>query len=258
MNSGWKNITPGPPPDEWRCKRIKRNGERCKMWSLSDPRHPIYGGGGTSGGKNVPLGRCRMHSGRLPKPLDPIDNTRLPMFYQRRLTKTLKKAVQESLGRTNAEQIALYEELALVREAAGQAVQNYGEAADLQADFESAISAGKKISEQDFLAVKSVTSEAAGQMVAELKNVEHFASAIAKIEAASKDNVTIHLLNSIVHQTVRLFYEVCGVENIALAQRFEKLMKDKIVLPSQMSNATGTTITPDMDVLEMDGLIPKN
>jgi hypothetical protein len=179
------------------------------------------------------------------------------MFYQRRLTKTLKKAVEESFERTNAEQIALYEELALVREAAGQAVQNYGEAAELQEEFEAAKASGKKIDEAALVAVKQITTEAAGQMVSELKNVEHFATAIAKIEAASKDNVTVHLLNSIVHQTVRLFYEVCGVEHIALAQRFEKLMKDKIVLPSQQNTATGTTITPDLDVLSMDSLIPK-
>lgn len=175
------------------------------------------------------------------------------MFYKGRLTTTLQAAVDESLGLTGTEQISLYEELALVRHGAGLAVQQYGEALEL---LELSEKNKAVVGEDAVKKAKAVVNEAADAMLNQLKRVEYFCSAIARIEAATKDKVTIHTLNGVVKQMVRLMYQTCGTDNQHLAEQFEALTREKIVLPASENQVTGTSITPDADVLAMDDTVP--
>lgn len=171
----------------------------------------------------------------------------MPRFYRRNLTNTLLSVVSED-DCSPAEAVSLYEELALTRVAVGEAVTLYNAAFEARA----------KCDPKDHAKLDSVCHGAAGMMIEGFKHVEHFCTAIARIEAVSKDKINIHTLHGCMRQVVRLMYEVCGEEHQALAEKFETLVKTQVVIPAT-NTAQGTNMTPDqldLDVLGMDESIP--
>lgn len=172
----------------------------------------------------------------------------MPHFYRNVLTRTLQDVVDESLRQSNSEQLQLYEELALLRHNASAAIRDYGTASDL---LDSALQSDDPSLREH---AQELFREAANEMRARLKDVSEMAAQIATIEAKSANTITVFTLHGVVRQVVYCLYETLGPENMALAQEFEKMVKSDIVLPA--AEVTGTTLTPDHDVSEMDNTIP--
>ena len=111
------------PPEHRRCQSLKTDGERCPNWTIP---------GST---------RCRKHGGKkdcyvakiLKKGASKTAGITalkgapeiVQMFYRHRLSKSLADRLQESLDRQEHEQLELFEELALMREAAFDCIKMY-------------------------------------------------------------------------------------------------------------------------------------
>lgn len=217
-----------------RCQRILRNGNQCGQW-------------GCVGSK-----WCKMHGGTRGRKRHGVGVAHLPQFYRGRLTKTLERAVADANSVAPHEAINLYEELALVREASGEAVLLYSLAYEARSRLD------QHKDKEKYEALSNSCMMGGAIMVDALKQVEHFCTAIARIEAVSKDKINIHTLHGAMRQVVRIMYECCGTEHLEIAQKFEKLVREEVVLPNTGS-AEGIGLTPgalEADVLDMDDSIP--
>ncbi len=200
-----------------RCQSLKINRDPCRRWALR--------------GSNY----CQFHGGRSGKR---VRNHHLPTFYSSKLTRTLSAAVEECLDKSPHEQLNLFEELALMRVQAGDAVKLYGAALELS---------------DDNPAAPELQTDAGLIMRDSLKDVISTCEAAARIEAASKDRITLNDVAFIVAQIVRIAYEVFD-DDMERAQQFEVLVRDKVKITD---GGRGTDITPDQDVQDMDGTIPR-
>lgn len=212
-----------------RCKTfIRRLGRKCRRWSV---KGQIY---------------CRFHGG-LRTAANTVRNHHIPMFYSKTLGKTLGNYIDEALGQSPSQQMSVLEELALIRHPAYQKVQLYDAVLrKLEAETD------PKKQEQLRNAVEAVSAA----MVVDLKEVVKVAETAARIDAMAKDKVSVHSLGHIVNQLTRLLYDVCGDDNLVIAQAFEERARTEIRLPTNKIN--GTIITPDQEVLEMDDSVPRS
>lgn len=198
-----------------RCQgKSRATKKRCRRWALKNKRFCAFHGG--------------RHSSR------PVRIDHLPKFYSSQLSDTLAERVQEMLSGAPAEQLRLYEELALVRLTAQDAVQLYDIAHKEGADIEARMTAGV------------ILREILGDVV---KTCE----AAAKVEATARDKVSVHNLQFILNQVVRIAYELFEPDNHELAVEFEKSIRVNVRMPDEIQ---GTSVTPDMDVNEMDLSVP--
>jgi len=200
----------GPPPEDspYRCQAKRRCGEQCKRWALKESSY------------------CQFHGGR--------GNSRtrtdhLPAFYAKRLTKTLQAAIEEQLEQAPHEQLQLFEELALMRVYARDAVILYNAAVD-------------KGSEELRLSAGALMAQVLG-------DVAKMCQSASNVSLAGKDKVSIHNIEYVVGQIVRILYQTLDDED---AQRVEERIRSDLKVYDQ----TGTTITPDQDVLAMDATVP--
>ena len=200
-----------------RCKANTRRG-RCWNWAL------------------VGASNCKWHSGRQQQKARVGTNniSKLPVFYSKHLTKTLKDHVSDSLGMDPDEQVALYEELALVRHVAGQFVKLYGAACD----------SGNP---------ETVMLAASG-MVDALNNVERICSAAGKLKDKQKDRFSIHDLKFVVDQLVQIMYTICDPDHRDIAVRFKESVDSYLVLPTAQQ---GTDLHPDQTAALLDSSIPE-
>ena len=214
----WKfGLTAEERPDEFRCTVILRTGLRCGMWAKRG--HD----------------RCwkhMQHAGNLyiSKP-----EARLPSAYGKHLHGAVKDRIAELLQSSRSEQIELYEELALMRDMAGNAVGLYCQVAESSASAEQLQSAGMLMADA-------------------LKEVGSLADKIATIEAKSADTLTVHTLNGAVSQIVNIFFQVCGDEYVDLAKVVEQRIRSEVVLP--IAEAKAGNIKPGDDVAAMNAMIP--
>lgn len=206
----------GKPPEGHprQCRVIvKKTGKRCHRWALRG------------------IDRCQWHGGRQAQRGVRIHH--LPRFYSKILGPTLSTAVEELLGVSPAEQTAVFEELALMRVAASESIKLYAAACSSE---------------------KSETRiAAAGLMQDALKEVVAIAESAARIEAAGKDKLSIHGLQHVVNQLIRLMYDACGDDHSDIAERFEESIRQSLRVPGE----PGTDLKPWEDVSEMDDTIPK-
>lgn len=165
------------------------------------------------------------------------------MFYSKVLGPTLSEIVKDAVGQSPTEQLAVFEELALIRAAALPAVAMYDKLKENQS-----LPPEKK---QEALL-------AAGQiMTAHLKEVISTAEAASRLLNAGKDKFSVHNLQFVVNQIVVAFGEVCGTEHQDLAEQLEAICRNHLKLVAQDPSAQGTELTPDQDVMDMDGTVPK-
>lgn len=237
----------GRPPEGHprQCTKVRRNGKRCGKWA------------------NRGSDRCESHP--RSKSRDQrigVRTEHLPRFYRDRLTRTLTEVVDSMLGEPAHEQVGLYEELALLRDVAGQVVQLYGTARDARDEHEAALVDVSPDDEQGVAAwqeradaLEGALAESAQMMVSQLNQVRDLATAIVRNEAVSKDKLSVHTLHGAMRQVVRIMYEVCGEENQHLAVQLEERVKAEVVLPVA-GGTEGTDVTPDQDVLSMDDTVP--
>lgn len=193
-----------------RCHANRRNGERCKKWSLTRSAY------------------CQFHGGRRTAN---VNIGHLPVFYSKVLNQTLQDALKAAVETDPHEQLNLFEELALMRMTAADAVQLWGIASE-KGSIDSRIAAGEI-------------------MKAALAEVVKTCEVAARVSATGADKVSVHNITHVVRQIVRIAFEVMGKEE---AQLFERLVRERVKVST---GTTGTTSTPDEDVAEMDGTIPQ-
>lgn len=219
----------GTPPEDHprRCQhKAKGTGERCKKWALRDARF------------------CRSHRGRYDQRLqrEGESNVDPRMFYKRHLRQTMRDALQEALDQDPSEQIQLYEELALCRMSAGQAV----------ALWDAATAAYEAADEERKGKFLDATLMAGDVMRSALREVRDTAEKISTMQVRTKGYISVHDLQHWVNSLVVCVYRACG-DNEDIAIAIEQNIRTLIKLPD---TSLGTTITPDQDVLAMDDTVP--
>src|SRR5262249_16915231 len=168
----------GQAPDHLRCLTIrKRTGERCKWWRCRGSKYCYMHGGRRSGGR----GRNNYN----PKPIyngriSTLQGRKMPPIYRQYLRKTLSQAVSELYNMPPDEQLQLFEELALMRDAAGQAVRLYGIARDI-AD-----------AKPDDMQARRNATDAAAIMSSALMQVVKAVDRAHSINAQATDKISVH------------------------------------------------------------------
>lgn len=155
----------------------------------------------------------------------------------------------ERYREVEAQQISLREELSLYRAAAQDAIESFGKALEMREAY-----AASSVRDEDLSRrLDDAVASAAQSMRDVLESVQGCAVNAARVEQLCKGNFSVNSVRSIVTQISRLMYEVCGEEHVALAEELERrIMRDVRVTVIE----EGTSLTPDMDVREMDATIP--
>jgi len=201
----------GPAAPEHQCKAKRTDGERCRKYALRGSDYCQFHGGRRSSKKIVPLGD-------------------LPVFYGGVLNATLQQVVESELARSPHEQLNLFEELALVRIVARDAVKLYTVAAERGTEE---------------------TLAAAGIMMRDaLNEVVRTCESASRVSANASDKVSVHNIAHVVRQLTRIAAEVMDEEQ---ARKFNALVKTRISIDG---GPKGTLSTPDADVHDMDTTIP--
>lgn len=229
----------GKPPLDHprRCSALTKNtGEPCPQWGLTNTDPPL----------------CRFHGGRQRKRAQTRNGhytaQQLPMIYKKRLGPTLKKAVEEATGVDPDEQVAIYSELALLREYAGQFVGMYSATVESQVAAEESGDAAKIAKAQE-----RVT--AAGMMMAEaLTHVTDTCAKAAKIADKQKDRFSIHDLRWVIDRILMIHHNVVGKNQPELARAFAKALEEQLELPN--STDRGTELHPDETARQYDESVP--
>ena len=171
---------------------------------------------------------CRTHGGRYRKS---VRVKHLPTIYSKFLRDSLAELIETQLGASSEKQLAVHEELAVMRATAVDTCKLY--------DASSSAQASTRLAAGDML--RSTMAEI-------IKAVE----AAVRIQTASKETLSVHNLSFVIDQMVRIAHEVFGSDH-AKAREFERLVRETL----KVDSGAGTRITPDQDVLEMDASVPK-
>ena len=203
----------GPPhDDQFRCERyIKKRGVRCNKWKLKGSRF------------------CEYHGGRHKT------TTKKSMgVYSKLLGKRLEEAMQDFIGAPHHEQVSLYDELAVTRVIAADALKL------LDASMAENISADTKA-----LAI-SLAHDA-------LEHVRDMCVAVNRIEKDADDKVSVRVIGLFVNQVVRAMQRVCG-EDRELFERIEREVRETVRIPDARAMAKSVTsmVAPGEAVREMD------
>jgi len=187
----------GAPPDghDRQCRaRSRVTRERCKRWALV--------------GSNY----CQFHGGRRAQQLVQR-KIKLPSFYSKYLGPKLSERVKELLSKPHNEQVALYEELAVARAGACEALKL------AQPLFEE-----KELSDETKSLIISTLNSA-------MANVKDLVLAASKLEKEQDDKVSIKVINLIVYQIIVAINEVCGTEHQSIAEAIAQAIDEKVRLP---------------------------
>lgn len=140
----------------------------------------------------------------------------MPGFYSKYLGPKLSERVRELVDVPHDEQISLYQELAVARATACEALK----LAQPLYDEKTA----KKLTPE----TKSLMIQTLGQAMSEVKDLVMAAS---KLEKDAGDKVSMKVINLIVMQIVFAINDVCGTENLALAEAIAKTIDERVRLP---------------------------
>ncbi len=192
----------GAPPEGHpnQCKaKSQRTRQRCRRWAL------------------VTSDYCQFHGGRRAAALYcKTGKNRLPRFYSKFLGPKLKERVEELLNAPHDEQVSLYEELAIARSNACQALKLAQPLFDDDLKVE--------LAEE----TKSLMIQTLGQAMGEVKELVLAAS---KLEKEASDKVSLKVVNLIVMQIVLAINDVCGTEHLGLAEAISKAIDERVRLP---------------------------
>lgn len=186
----------GAPPNghERQCRaRSRVTRERCRRWALV--------------GSNY----CQFHGGRRAQQI--VRKRKLPGFYSKYLGPKLSERVKELLDKPHDEQVALYEELAIARANACEALKL------AQPLFEE-----KELEETTKSLIISTLSTA-------MNNVKDLCLAASRLEKEQEDKVSIKVINLIVYQIIVAINDVCGTENEDVAKAIANAIDEKVRLP---------------------------
>lgn len=220
------------------CTHVSKiTGHRCKRFACVWNEKVL--------GKADPI-RCPRHIGgnaptRLIKDAVPLNCNlkKMPMFYSKVLSKSLREYVEECCAQEPHQQLALWEELALMRERAGLIVGLYSKIKESFGETPTVEQMGKLMKIGDIMQLA-------------LEAVANMSSKQASILAAGKDKVTVFNIEYAVQQVVRIAYEAFG--NSPEVVQFERMVRDNVKIAA---GPEGTTLTPDQEALTIDSLVPE-
>jgi len=141
---------------------------------------------------------------------------KLPSQYSKFLGPKLSKRVNELLSKPHSEQVALYDELAIARSTACEALKLASPLFDSEA------------SEKFPPETKALMMQTLQQA---MDNVKEMVLACSRIEKDSADKVSIKVLNLVVNQVVLAVHDVCGEDNATLAEAIAHAIDDRVRLP---------------------------
>jgi len=200
----------GAPPNghERQCRaRSRVTRERCKRWALRTSNY------------------CQFHGGRRSTQiLNRTGRFRLPGFYSKYLGPKLSERVKDLLNRPHDEQVALYEELAIARAAACEAIKLS------QPLFE-----GGQVNE----VTKSLMIQT---LESAMSNVKDLVLAASRLEKDAEDRISMKVVNLIIMQIIVAINEVCGSEHQELAEAIAQAIDHKVRLP------INDKLTPTIDI----------
>jgi len=212
----------GAPPEgnPRQCQAMSRvTRKRCRRWALR----------GTN--------NCQFHGGRnAQRALNQRNNKRrLPVFYQKYLGPKLSERIHDLMDKPHDEQVSLYEELALSRASACEALLL------AQPLFDDKMS--KKLSPEIKALILQTLNES-------MKNVKDLVLAASKLEKESGDKVSIKVINLVVQQIIMAINDVCGIENMVMAQAIAKAIDERVRLPlnDKMNPTIHVNMLPTIDV----------
>ena len=156
---------------------------------------------------------------------------KLPPFYSKYLGPKLSQRLAELLARPHDEQVALYEELAVARATACEALKL------AQPLFDEEQS--KKLNSE----TKSLMMQTLGQA---MDGVKEMVLACSRVEKDADDKVSIKVINLVVNQIILAINDVCGTENVALAEAIAAAIDNRVRLPlnDKISPEVKVTVGP--------------
>jgi hypothetical protein len=235
----------GRAPDHMRCETIrKRTGERCKHWRCRDSRYCRFHGGRRSRGKGRNnYNPTPIYNGRI----SILQGRKMPPIYRKYLRKTLSHAVNELCNMPPDEQLQVFEELALMREAAGQAIALYGAARSVVERLPP-----ETPDENKHQAIGNMM-EAASIMREALMQVVKIVETARKLEDRGKDKIGLHMLQHFVDQIVVFVYQTFGDD--PRVEQFCIAVRDGVKIPD--SRANGTMSLPSDDAAAAGASVPR-
>lgn len=172
------------------------------------------------------------------------NTVKMPSVYNRALTKTLAESINTLQAAPPAKQLQIFDELALMRDVATEAVKLYSIAREASA----AAPDNMKLTEQ-VLAMGAVMRE-------HLNEVVKLCEAAARMEQQAKEKISVPQLHFFVDQLVHAIYLACEGD-VIMAKHIEQSIRTNVLLPSMSAGDQGTLLTPDLDVQAMDATVPK-
>jgi hypothetical protein len=231
-----REFVPGRYADDVYCKHVRSARQQQPGTRCGKPRDR---------GCN---GYCKFHfkwhtaqtNNNAPRSRRHAEGNDMARFYRNHLTKSLGALVDDALSINPNEQLQLYEELALMRDVAGQAVALYGISKDL---------ADKEPNEKN----RSRVFEAGQLMQSQLSEVVRICESASRI-ANARNNISPDQLGHLVAQLKRCAQDAFGDDPRVLT--FDKLINEQVRVPMEGST-NGTMLTPDLDAKDMDGSVPE-
>jgi hypothetical protein len=165
----------------------------------------------------------------------------LQRFYGKHLPKKMRELFDNIVEHsTPAEAVQLDEELAMSRAVATQIVQLGSLAFEDQAK--------EKLKTEDMVFAADLIQRS-------MNHVRDMAIAASRIEKDAELKVSMRVINVFVDRIIRAVNEACG-NDFETAQKIIDHINETVVLPNEGEiSSTGTEITPDQQVCEMDRMI---
>lgn len=135
-------------------------------------------------------------------------------FYSKHLGPKLSERVRELLDAPHDVQVSLYEELAVARASACEALKLAQPLFDEKMELSTE--------------TKSLIISTLGSAMA---NVKDLVLAASKLEKEAGDKISVKVINLVVMQIVLAINDVCGTENLALAEAIGKAIDERVRLP---------------------------
>lgn len=220
-----RDLTPGPRRHPYNnaplCEATNKLGVPCGMIAVKGSAPPRCI---NHGGRNVGF-RHRLING----------NAQMSRWYKKVVGPKLSEAIKEAQLASPDEQLAVFEELALMRESASQFVGIYSKLLEDQAPAET-------------LAVAALAMQNA------LKEVVEVCSKATKAHEKMRQ-YSAHDIENIIAQFTSFLWEVNGDEHRHLTLALLQLMKERLVLPST-GKVEPTDLGVDDTAREMDMSVP--
>lgn len=167
-----------------------------------------------------------------------------------KLNPKLAERVKEELDRDPDEQLAIYEELALIRVHANDYVKMYSDAVE-QEHY------AQESGDLERIHIAKDRRVRAGALMAEsIQNVTEVCAKAVKIQNAQKDRFSIHDIKFILLHIQRICATVVGAESPYLAEKFMRVVEEDLSIPRISAIDRGTQLNIDETAIHFDQSVP--